>query len=394
MNGYVFIDGNNLGIRTAFTNRDLTVSRIDYSSDFNPDDTLDPGATFPTGCIHGFFRTLMAVRRSRPDYYIAVVWDSKCEWRMDMTKTAVAEGIVPGVYKGNRKGVYNPAVDDFHKQRPVLQRMLSLTNIPQIMKKGEEADDVIASLARRHSDCPVIMLTTDKDYYQLLDDAMLMKSEENVLDHAWFVNEFGIEPWQWVEVGSLMGDDGDNIYGIPNWGEKTAITAIAEHGTAEAVLKSLHEKYDDLRTAWPDVYGDNIAELAAIEVGPEKSRRQKYPEIFDGMPFSGVALAVERKEKKVKIPMKALFALMYEHRTPLAKSLKKMKRDIPLPELVDLGRECEEEFLALCLEYELSAVSRDATTLCRRQVGFQLAEPEPEPEPVPQGPVMKGSLFG
>ena len=148
---YLFIDGNNLGVRTAFANKELGIDLIDYSQDsFNPDDTISGEDHFPTGSIHGFFKTLNAIKRTYPYRYICVVWDGKSKARIIESKAAVEKGIVPEYYKENRKAnALKDEIINFHKQRPVIMSALSFTNIPQLIKPDEEADDIIASLVEK-----------------------------------------------------------------------------------------------------------------------------------------------------------------------------------------------------------------------------------------------------
>jgi 5'-3' exonuclease len=126
-----------------------------------------------------------------------------------------------------------------------------------------------------------------------------------------------------------MGDAGDNIFGISGWGDKTALEAIQEHGSWENVYKTYHATYGDLRKLFPDL--SNPDELRKLQDITTKSGKPKYAEILLGMPYSGVALAVEEKRTK-NISKSILMALMFEERVKLAYSLKKMDdeiRDLP-----------------------------------------------------------------
>jgi len=70
------------------------------------------------------------------------------------------------------------------------------------------------------------------------------------------------------------------------------------------------------------------------EIKTEKEN-SKYPEITIRMPFTGVALAIEEKKIKDKIPKSTIMAVMFEDRIRLAYSLKKMDSNIsPLPPIV------------------------------------------------------------
>jgi 5'-3' exonuclease len=364
MGKYLFVDANNLGIRSAFANSDLKAEMIDFSEDFNPDDTLDGKAYFPTGAIHGFFRSLASFRQMYPDYYIAVVWDGGYQRRTAMTEPMVKTGVIPEVYKANRKrGEVPQAIKDFQKQKPELKKLISLTNIPQIIVNGEEADDVIASYAKQLQNSEFVAQTTDKDYYQLFRPGLwILKGDGTLIDGEWFKSEYGLEPKQWVDVAAFMGDDGDSIHGVPAWGEKTACKHVARLGDFRKVLAELHVSHDDLRLKFPDLKGDAFLALKNMET---KAKHPVYPEVQEWMPFTGVAMAYE--EGKVKIPKVELTALIYESRCDLAYNLKKMRDDIAVPGLPSWDRQKQAEFKELCGKYQLETVASDSEALCWKQ---------------------------
>ena len=62
--------------------------------------------------------------------------------------------------------------DDLRPQIPVIRRVFEAFRVPVLMHAGAEADDVIATLARRAAErgLDVVICTADKDARQLLDD--------------------------------------------------------------------------------------------------------------------------------------------------------------------------------------------------------------------------------
>jgi len=167
----------------------------------------------------------------------------------------------------------------------------------------------------------------------------------------------------------LMGDKGDNIFGIPGWGEKTALKEIIEHESWENVIKNLEIKHKDIIDKYsPLTTEDSVLPNKLNPVfsgGPEagddpqgvfdgwndlaKLKTDKdtliYPEVYWGMPHSGLLMPFH--EKKIKIPKKELMALMFKDRVKLAYSLKRMDTDIEgLPVI-----EREEQNKVRLLEY-------------------------------------------
>ena len=367
---YLFVDGNNLGVRAAFAHHDLHIDLIDFDGDFNPDDAMDADKRFPTGVLFGFTKSLMAIRRNNPEHFITIVWDGGHKRRTEESKVGVEKGIIPEAYKENRRtGKVPQAVLDFHKQKKPLQEMLAKTNIPQIVAEGEEADDVIASYVTKYAteENDLILHTNDKDYYQLLTPGVSILSKSETLSSSWFSSTYGITPIQWVDVGAMQGDDGDNIFGVPGWGEATALDHIKQFGSSEGVLKHFHEIYDHLRGKYPDLKGDDFKALKNMKT--EKKGLPKYPHIAEWMPFTGVALALENKD--IKMPKVALTALIYESRVTLAKVLKKMHTDISLPALPCWDRNKAEEFVTICRRYRLNEIEPFAAVLCGQQKKFE-----------------------
>jgi 5'-3' exonuclease len=185
-------------------------------------------------------------------------------------------------------------------------------------------------------DNEIVCITGDEDYYQLLDDhiSIFNGGKQKTITKSEWMKEYGITPQQWVDVGALMGDNGDNIFGVYGVGEKTALGLIQEHGSWEKVLDFLHKQLDSLRVQYPDLTNpDEFKRLGMMKTDPDNPKSKlKYPEITLNTPFTGVALAFEDKKIK-KLSKTNLMILMFEERVKLAYSLKKMDIIPDLPEI-------------------------------------------------------------
>lgn len=369
---FIFVDGNNLAIRSAFANSELS-AQISTSEDgpIHPDDIFDSGERFPTGVFHGFFRSIAMLRNSYPEHNMTIVWDGGNTRRKDLTKQAVIDGLIPAGYKENRVTEEPKSeIVNFLKQKEDLRKALSFTNIPQIFVKDEEADDVVASYVEKYLDISeqIILFTTDKDYYQLLSPSVSVLRANDFITEESFTSQYGISPKLWVDAGAFMGDDSDNIFGVPGWGEKTSIAAIQQNGSFEGIYESFHKECDELRVKYPDLTGDEFKELSEMK---SPKGKLKYPGIFSRSKFTGVAMAVEKGE--VKKPKSVINALMHEERARLALVLKQMIKNIPLPNLpgtFDIplwDRKKEKEFLEFCNRYSLNEVAEDYEALCSPQ---------------------------
>jgi DNA polymerase-1 len=314
---YLLIDGNNLAIRNSFANAELK----------NKDN-------IPTGLHFGFFQSLILLKQKFPDYQFLVSWDGKSLRRQKESKAAVEKRIITSAYKENKKKDEQPKpLLDFYEQAPYLKKAIEQTGIPQVRLLDQETDDLMASYCEKFKkEHEIIIVSSDKDFYQLLDKNVKifdgMKDLTITVDD--FKKEYGIEPKQHIDVGAFEGDSSDNIFGVPSVGNKTAIEWIKEHGSWQNVYVYFHKHYDSLRQQFPDLNEPEFNRLVAIKT---KTGKQKYPEIIISLPFTGVTLAVEDK-KTGTIPKSILLALMMEERVELAFSLKKMDNDILVPEII------------------------------------------------------------
>ncbi len=146
------------------------------------------------------------------------------------------------LYKANRP----EAPEDLKPQFPLIRDATRAFSLPCIEVPGLEADDLIATYARRAQErgWDVTIVSSDKDLMQLIGDVggaridMLdtMKNQRIWLPEV--EEKFGVTPDLVGDVLALMGDSVDNVPGIYGIGPKTASKLIAEHGSLTAALDS------------------------------------------------------------------------------------------------------------------------------------------------------------
>jgi DNA polymerase-1 len=118
---------------------------------------------------------------------------------------------------------------------------------------GYEADDVIASITERaltaDSPVPVMIVTGDRDIFQLIDEGGLVKvmatsrgiTDTKIYDHQAVLDRYGLPPALIPDFYGLKGDTSDNIPGVPGIGDKTASELIQRYGSLEDVLSHIRE---------------------------------------------------------------------------------------------------------------------------------------------------------
>jgi DNA polymerase-1 len=190
-----------------------------------------------TSATLGFTNTLYEVLRQEQPTHIAVAFDTGAP---TLRHADFAE------YKANREAT----PDDIINSIPYIKKVIDAFNIPMVMMDGYEADDVIGTLAKRAEieGFQVYMMTSDKDYGQLLSDNIYMYKPAKfgqpaqVVDVAGICEKYGISrPEQLIDILGLWGDASDNIPGVPGVGEVKAKKLIAQFGSIENIYEKIDE---------------------------------------------------------------------------------------------------------------------------------------------------------
>lgn len=185
-----------------------------------------------TNAVFGFTNMLLkVVREERPDH-LAVVFDAK--------GPSFRKDIYPQ-YKANRSAM----PEDLQSQIPLIKQVVRAFKMPALELAGYEADDIIATLARRFAErgMEVTVVTGDKDLMQIVNEQvrLLDTMKDQVTGLAEVAQRFGGAPDKVVEVQSLAGDSSDNVPGVPGIGEKTARDLILQFGTLENLLANIDQ---------------------------------------------------------------------------------------------------------------------------------------------------------
>lgn len=183
----------------------------------------------PTNAVFGFTKMLLSLLQENAPEYLAVVFDRPRE-------ETFRRNIYPQ-YKANRDAI----PEDLIPQLPYIKRVLEALNIPALEAFGFEADDVIATLARRYAaeGIEVTVVTGDKDLMQIVGEgiSLLDTMKDKRSGPREVIERFGVPPERVADVLGLAGDTSDNIPGVPGIGEKTAADLVQRFGSLEGVLE-------------------------------------------------------------------------------------------------------------------------------------------------------------
>lgn len=163
-------------------------------------------------------------------------------------------------YKANRPPTPQLIIDALEPLTEICRAM----NIPVLMIKGYEADDVIGSMAKRSASegFDVYMVTPDKDYGQLIEPHIFQykpgKSggDDEIIDVAGVCAKYGIgSPLQVIDMLTICGDASDNVPGVKGVGEVGAAKFIAKYGSVENIYEHLDELSDRQKSMFEEARG-------------------------------------------------------------------------------------------------------------------------------------------
>jgi DNA polymerase I len=194
--------------------------------------------------VYGYTSVLLNVlAKFKPEYIVAA---------FDLREPTFRHKEFAG-YKATR--VKGP--DDLYAQIPRVKEMARAFNIPIAEKEGYEADDLLATFARKteklHPEVEVIVVTGDLDTLQLVNDktkvfALRRGMSDSVLyDEQAIFERYGLKPDQMNDYKGLRGDPSDNLPGVKGVGEKTASELLQKYGTLENIYKNLPDIKEGVR---------------------------------------------------------------------------------------------------------------------------------------------------
>ena len=194
-----------------------------------------------TGGAYTFFRALRATLERFPD-------TRKCVVVFDGGHSARRQALWPD-YKAHR---YAPKADPeaqkkadeekarFRAQKTLLRQALPWFGVRVVFIEGYEGDDIIATVARKMPTQPAVIVSEDKDFFQLVDERVTVwrpgKEVHVTLDTFHEVTKTKAEKDGWPNPdlyllwACVRGDASDNIPGLKGAGQKAFRTAVEGSG--------------------------------------------------------------------------------------------------------------------------------------------------------------------
>lgn len=317
MSKFLVIDGSSLMYRAYYALPMLTTSE-----------------GLHTNALYGFTMMLIKlIEEEKPDY-IAIAFDKKAPTFRHKEYQD---------YKATRQAM----PEELAEQVDLLKEIIEGFNIKILELEGYEADDIIGTISKlaEEKEMEVLVVTGDRDALQLVSDKVKVKiskkgiTQMEEFDEKAVLERYEITPHQFIDLKGLMGDKSDNIPGIPNIGEKTAIKLLKDFGTIENLLQNLSQLKGKIKENI-----ENNKELAImskklvtikrdipIEIDFEEYRvkdfnEEKLLELFNKLEFFSLIDSIKKKndveivnnhkvQKWSKVDIKKLMALLQDSKS-------------------------------------------------------------------------------
>lgn len=184
------------------------------------------------GGIVGFLRNIEHLAFKFKPQKIVVAWEGGGSARRRSIDPNYKQGRRP--VRLNRSEYYKEIPDTSDgrdNQLKVLIEILYETPVTQIYTSDCEADDVIAYLVKtKNPKEESIIVTSDKDYYQLINKNTKIWSpnKKQLIDEKYVLDKWEVPAYNFCLVRCFSGDTSDGIKGIKGAGIKTMVKRFPE----------------------------------------------------------------------------------------------------------------------------------------------------------------------
>ncbi|RSD30612.1 flap endonuclease Xni [Vibrio pectenicida] len=176
-------------------------------------------------------RTLSKIINESQPTHIIAVFDHHLQergWRAELLSD----------YKSNRKPMPKTLFDGLD----TIQEAWWKLGIDSLLSSGDEADDLIATLAVKvaNRNQKVTIISTDKGYCQLLSAKLQIRDyfQHRWLDEPFIAKEFGVKSSQLADYWGLTGISSSQVTGVPGIGPKAAKEILTKYTDIEQAYTS------------------------------------------------------------------------------------------------------------------------------------------------------------
>jgi len=188
----------------------------------------------PTNGLHGFVSMIRILLRTAHPTHMAVAFTADPPLRK--------HALDPD-YKIN----HYEHPDDIKLQIPYAMRFVTGVGLHAFLEPGFEADDVIATLLALRGRLEARIVSSDRDFYQLVSQRVHVLAPVRGVSELREVGPleaeaaFGVHPTQIADLKAICGDVSDDIPGVRGIGPKTAAALLRLYPTVELLLENLDQ---------------------------------------------------------------------------------------------------------------------------------------------------------
>ncbi len=321
-----------------------------------------------TNAVYGFVAALKKILREYDPEYLAVCFDMK-------GKTLRQKKYLE--YK-----IQRPAMpDDLISQIPIIKDIVRAYNIPVFELEGYEADDLIATIAKRITSpgLEIVIVSDDKDMFALAGPTVkiLSSRHEKILEASDLQQILGFPPERIGDYLALAGDQSDNIPGVKGVGDVSAKKLLLKYGSLKKILESadqihpprlremiLAQKQSAVLSYELAVLEDNAPialDLEHMRVGPADVDKLKA--LFVEMEFRKFAAELD-VQSAAPVQRTSVVAVKNQadfHDLVLAVEKQGFFAFLCGPQILEKDIACEQKILVSCAGqvYEMSALGQD-----------------------------------
>lgn len=331
---FVVVDGSSM-LSTCYyavLPREIMFAKSEEEKQKHYDKILHANDGTYTNAIFGMLKMVVSlIKKQHPDH-IAFAFDK--------TRDTFRRDLYPD-YKGTRGVTPDPLKSQFI----LMEKILREVGFQVLLSDQYEADDYAGSLVMRfREEIPMILLTKDHDYLQLVNDeynvrVWMVQSRQEKADELYkkyysfygfkkeeinlpekvfeftsgtVLSEEGVRPEQIVDLKGIQGDSSDNIPGVKGV-SSAAPLLLREYGTVEEIYRAIHEAERDKKKL------KELQDFWKIELGISRSPYKAMTKVSDE-------------------------ELCGEKAAMLSKTLATMKTDIPIDRVLhDFSAEAYQE---------------------------------------------------
>lgn len=236
-----------------------------------------------TGTEYGFIRMLKTtIDELKPKKTFVIFDGGLSDFRLE---------ILPE-YKGNRKS----SINTLDKSLTNIRNFLDALGINHFSYPGVEADDIFGLISTTlDDDEDMIIASSDTDFCQLISHKVKVY---NPISKSYI--ESPVDPSKYVMWKAMVGDNADNIPGIPGIGEKKAMERVkgvmrkdpnpeyALIQTRNIRLIKIVTDIDSFKVYYPNVDFDDFCEKYTSSFSEKKLNFDIFLKLCDGMEFNSI----------------------------------------------------------------------------------------------------------